>query len=194
MKHSDSIVGLAAALAKAQAKVEGATKDATNPHFKSKYADLASVKEACLKALNENGLSVCQFPSADGNKVSLETVLIHSSGEWLAGEPLTVEARDAGAQSVGSAITYLRRYALASLAGVAPEDDDAEVATGRVAYRPAQVEIQPSNNLATEINAGLAAGMKKAAVAPARNFAQPVARKTNGADTPPPLTDSDIPF
>jgi ERF superfamily protein len=207
MKHSETIAQLATALAKAQKKVEGAAKDSTNPHFKSKYADLASVKEACLKALNEHGLSVVQFPSAKGNVTSLETVLLHESGEWIApDEPLTAEGRDAGPQSVGSAITYLRRYALAALAGVAPEDDDGEAATPRYGPgarvdMPPPVPIQPSPaKLAAEMNAGIAAG---AALKPASSLRAPVRGKPQSRYVPPlpangeimpPITDDDVPF
>lgn len=133
MTHSDLIAALAEALSKAQGEMGGAKKDAANPFFKSKYADLASVWDACRGPLSKNGLSVVQTPSADGAKVSVETLLMHSSGQWIK-DSLTVEAKDAGAQSVGSAITYLRRYALLCFTGVAPEDDD-----GNEAARPVTV-------------------------------------------------------
>lgn len=130
MKHSENIDLLAAALSKAQAVMEGAVRDAANPFFKSKYADLASVWDACRKALTDNGLCIIQTPSADGPKVSVETMLAHSSGQWAQGT-LTAETKDASPQTIGSCITYLRRYGLQSIAGVAPEDDDGEAAQGR---------------------------------------------------------------
>lgn len=132
MNRSETVGKLAGALAKAQAVMEGASKDAMNPHFRSKYADLASIREACIGPLTANGLSVAQFPQADGARVTVRTLLMHSSGEFLEGE-LSATARDEGPQGIGSVITYLRRYALAAIAGVAPEDDDAEAAEGRAA-------------------------------------------------------------
>jgi hypothetical protein len=134
MTTSEQIGELAAALAKAQAEMEGAVKDAANPFFKSKYADLASVRAACVPFLSKHGLAVVQSPSISlttefGAGVTVETRLIHASGQWMAGT-LSCAMKDASPQSVGSAITYLRRYALQSFAGVAPEDDDAEAAQG----------------------------------------------------------------
>lgn len=132
MQKSEQINELATALAKAQASVKAALKDHSNPFFKSKYADLSSVWEACRKALSENGLSVSQLPSTgEGQAVGLETMLLHSSGQWLS-EKMTAPVAKWDAQGIGSAITYLRRYALAAMVGVvADEDDDGEKAVGR---------------------------------------------------------------
>ena len=138
MTRSDSIGQLAAALAKAQKAIKGAVKDARNPHFNSRYADLATVHEACREALASNELAVVQSPSADAGLVRLTTLILHSSGEWIESDPLQVQAKDAGPQAVGSCLTYLRRYQLAAVVGVAPEDDDGEAAEGRaVASQPA---------------------------------------------------------
>ena len=130
MERSDSINELALALSKAQGALRGALKDSANPFFKSRYADLASVWEACREALAANGLAVIQSPSAQTQVVTVETLLTHASGQWVQGSVSCV-AKDDGPQAVGSAITYLRRYALQSFVGVAPEDDDAERAQGR---------------------------------------------------------------
>lgn len=130
MIKSDSIKELAAALAKAQGEIKGAAKDSANPYFKSRYADLASVWDACREPLAKNGLAVSQFPSADGPHVTVETVLMHESGEWMSRE-LTVTAKEDSPQAIGSAVTYARRYSLAAVVGVAPEDDDGEAAEGR---------------------------------------------------------------
>lgn len=127
---SQEIDKLATALAIAQGQVEGAGKSSTNPFFKSKYADLQSVWSACRKALSDNGLSILQSPSTDGLRVTVETLLLHSSGQWVKGA-IAVSAKEDTPQAVGSAITYLKRYALQSFAGVAPEDDDGEAAQGR---------------------------------------------------------------
>ncbi len=118
---------LAMALAKAQAVMGGAKKDATNPHLKSKYADLASVWEACRDPLTSNGLAVVQFPEADGAKVTVKTMLLHESGEHLE-TSISATAKDSSPQSIGSVITYLRRYSLSAMVGIAPEDDDGESA------------------------------------------------------------------
>lgn len=131
MHRSDTIGALGAALAKAQSAITHAAKDAKNPHFQSRYADLAAVWEACRTQLSANGIAVIQSPEADGNRVTVTTLLAHASGEWVQGA-LTLTARQADPQSVGSAITYGRRYGLASMVGVAPDDeDDGEAAQGR---------------------------------------------------------------
>lgn len=134
MEHSEQLNELGAALAKAQASVKGAKKDSANPFFKSSYADLASVWEACREALTANGLSVVQLPGFENGIATLDTVLLHSSGQWIsgkAGAPLGKQ----DAQGVGSVITYLRRYALAAVASVSPADDDAEGAVDRTPVR-----------------------------------------------------------
>ena len=130
MRTSEQIHDLAAALSKAQAKIKGASKDSANPYFKSRYADLASVWDACREALTEQGLSVSQWPSADGAAVTVETILAHESGQFISGT-LTMTAKDDTPQSIGSCVTYARRYSLAAAVGVAPEDDDGEAAQPR---------------------------------------------------------------
>ena len=125
---------LARALAKAQAVMQSASKDKTNPAFRSRYADLASVWDACREALTTNGLAVAQLvTSADKSSVTVETRLLHESGESLS-SILTLPVEKATAQGVGSAITYARRYGLSAMVGVAPDDDD----DGNEASRPAQ--------------------------------------------------------
>jgi hypothetical protein len=116
---------LAEALAKAQAKITHAAKDRENPHFKSKYATLASVWDAVREPLTANGLSVVQTVEStqDGAFVEVRTHLLHSSGESMESS-LKVPVAQRTAQGMGSAITYARRYALAAMVGVAPDDDD----------------------------------------------------------------------
>jgi hypothetical protein len=129
---SDSIAKLADALAKAQGDMKPAKKDSENPFFKSNYADLAAVWEAIRVPFSKYGLSIAQVPahvSSDG-MVTLSTVLLHASGEWIAGD-LTMKAAKNDPQAIGSCLTYARRYALSAITGVATEDDDAEGATGR---------------------------------------------------------------
>ena len=143
MTTSEHINEIAAALAKAQAAIQGAVKDSANPFFKSKYADLASVREACNGPLTANGIAVIQSPSAASGWVSVETLMLHSSGQWVKGE-VGCAPKDDGPQAVGSAITYLRRYALQSFAGVAPEDDEDEAAQGRGTAPKADLAVIPA--------------------------------------------------
>lgn len=138
MERSPEINELAAALAKAQASIEGAAKSNINPAFKSKYADLASVWDACRGPLTANGLSVAQLPSIeDGGRVAVRTMLLHASGQYVA-ETLSVVPVKTDPQGVGSAITYLRRYGLSAMVGVAPDDDDGNAASGTRTPPPAQ--------------------------------------------------------
>jgi hypothetical protein len=132
MERSESIAKLAMALAKAQAQMKGAVKDSQNPFFKSNYADLESVWDACRKPLTDNELSVIQIPSGGKDALSVVTVLLHSSGEFISGE-LLLNPKAYDPQGIGSAITYGRRYALAAFAGVYQTDDDAESAMARKA-------------------------------------------------------------
>lgn len=129
MQKSDQINELAAALAKAQGEIENASKNAANPHFKSKYADLAEVINTVRPVFAKHDLSVTQFPSFADGLASVETVLMHSSGQWMSGTA-SAGVTKMDAQGVGSAITYLRRYSLAAVAGIAQEDDDANAAVG----------------------------------------------------------------
>ncbi len=145
--RSQSIAALSSALAKAQGEMEGASKDSTNPHFKSKYADLASVWDACRKPLAKNGLAVLQPVTAEGNAVTVTTILAHCSGEWIS-ESLTMTAQQATPQAVGSTITYGRRYGLSSMVGIAPDDDDGEAATARGFSQPTAVPVRPSDHAA----------------------------------------------
>jgi hypothetical protein len=127
-EQSETINELAAALSKAQGKITGALKDSANPFFKSKYADLASVWDACRASLSENGLAVVQFPESDDSGLYVITTLTHSSGQWMRSR-LRLTPKDDSPQAAGSAITYGRRYALASAVGVAQVDDDGNAAS-----------------------------------------------------------------
>ena len=129
---SENINEIMTALSKAQGKIQPASKDKSNPYFKSKYADLASVWEACREALSEQGLAVVQTVGNKDSGMVLITTLGHSSGQWIRSEmPIIVSKNDP--QTLGSAITYYRRYSLSAIVGVAPEDDDGEKA--QAAYR-----------------------------------------------------------
>lgn len=123
MITSEQVNELAAALAKAQGQIEAALKDKTNPHLRSKYADLASVWDACRSQLSSNGIAIVQAPETTDKGVSIETLLCHSSGQWVKSSCF-IPVDKYTAQGFGSAITYARRYALAAFVGVAPDDDD----------------------------------------------------------------------
>jgi hypothetical protein len=146
MQRSESIANLAKALALAQGEIKGAAKDTNNPFFHSKYADLASVWDACRGPLSKNGLAVIQLPHPvdkfEGlyeTRAVVETILTHESGEWISGvislPVLGPDLKGGGrgevnAQSFGSAITYARRYGLASIVGVYQDDEDGDQGEG----------------------------------------------------------------
>lgn len=127
-QRSTAFAQFAAALAAAQGEMEGASKDNVNPHFKSRYADLASVWDACRAPLSKNGIAVIQPPCAQGPTVTVTTLLAHKSGEYIQSD-LTMTAQQNTPQGIGSCITYARRYALQSMVGIAPEDDDGNAAS-----------------------------------------------------------------
>lgn len=141
MTKSDSIAALAAALAKAQGEISGAKKDEENPFYKSKYADLASVWDACREPLSKHGLSVIQTTGFDSkDQFTLFTVLAHSSGEWIeSAYPLNPVKNDP--QGMGSCVSYARRYSLAAIVGIYQVDDDGNEAS--LSSRPVKPEQPP---------------------------------------------------
>lgn len=166
---SENINELICALSKAQGLMSGASKDSSNPFFNSKYADLNSIWNACREALSQHGLAVIQTTNRDQDgELYLSTLLAHSSGQWIRSDlpikikvPETPETDKFGKpkkvnelQLLGSCLTYLRRYALAAIVGVAPdEDDDGNSGAGyqartqkKEADRPKQEAIQESKN------------------------------------------------
>lgn len=133
---------LAKAFVAAQKAMEAIKKAATNPHFQSKYADLAHVVEGVVPALNEAGVGVMQFPTYDGALVGVTTTLLHESGSSVTAT-LHLRPTKAGPQGCGSAITYARRYALLAITGCAPEDDDGNAASQRPAPAAQRTEPKP---------------------------------------------------
>jgi hypothetical protein len=139
MHCTASIAELADALSIAQGQIDAASKGSVNPYFKSKYADLNALREAIREPLAANGLSIMQFASTHNDSVSVETMLAHSSGEYVSstlslpvgrkfdkdGNMLPLDV-----QSIGSAITYARRYALSAILSLAADDDDGNAAVG----------------------------------------------------------------
>lgn len=120
---------IAAALVKAQKKFSPALKSSTNPHFKSKYADLSACVEAVIDALNDNGIALIQRTHECESGVMVETVFMHESGEVFEAGKLHVPASKQDPQGYGSALTYARRYSLMASCGIAPEDDDGNAAS-----------------------------------------------------------------
>lgn len=209
---------IAAALAAAQAEMGPAVKGATNPAFRTKYADLASVMDACLPALNRHAIAVVQPLVRDETGLSVVTRFIHVGGETLECPiPLMFGKQDM--QGLGSAITYARRYGLMALAGVAPEDDDGQAAAessrrereharndrprqedqAREAAVIAQAEIDAA--VTSLEGAGTLDELKRAWSAlagPMQKVAAVLAakdkRKAFLDDVPPPITDDEIPY
>ena len=132
---------LASAMAGAFAEIEGATKSANNPHFKSKYADISAVIDAIKPALIAHGLFFTQHPEPSADGVTIETWLHHSNGDQLSLGKLYVPANKKDAQGFGAALTYARRYALVTAFGVPTEDDDGNAASK--AQKPSYPDAQP---------------------------------------------------
>jgi hypothetical protein len=137
---------LASSMAAAFAEIEGATKSANNPHFKSKYADLTSIIEAVKPALIKHRLFFTQRCHPDQEGVTVETVLHHASGEQLSLGSLYVPANKRDAQGFGSALTYARRYSLQTAFGVPTEDDDGNAAA-RTTANPTTGETPPAKRV-----------------------------------------------
>ena len=149
MKTSEQISELAAALAAAQGMMDNAVMNRVNPHFKSKYADLAAIFDAARKPLSANGLAIVQT-IGDG---VLHTRLLHTSGQWIASEhPLPMSGRP---QEIGSALTYARRYSLSALIGIAAdEDDDANAAAEKRTRPTAQAAEKLTEEQIAELDYG----------------------------------------
>lgn len=150
MKTSDSIIKISPALLKAQKAITFATKDAMNPHLKNRYADLQSVIEAIKPALNDAGIFFMQSatPSPD-DKLHLVTRLIHESGEWIEDE-IVIPVVKQDAQGHGSAMTYARRYSLASMTGLFQSDDDGnEVTISKT--KPEAKKVEPTGITENEL-------------------------------------------
>jgi hypothetical protein len=160
MKTSPEINELAAALSKAQGEFENAKKDSENPFFNSHYADLAACIDVARRPLSANTLAVVQSPSlVENGYVRMTTRLLHSSGQWIESE-LDALPKDSGPQSVGSVVTYLRRYSLCAMIGLAAEDDDGNAASGAV-EKPAKSNVVRGRNAKQEKLASLESAEKK---------------------------------
>jgi len=139
---------IASAFVKAQRAFGPALKTSTNPHFRSKYADLSNCIEAVIDALNANGIGLMQrtYESKDG--VMVETIFVHESGEVMECGLLHVPAAKQDPQGYGSALTYARRYSLLAATGLAPEDDDGNSASRRTEIKSTVNESQITDLMA----------------------------------------------
>lgn len=154
---------IAIAFVKAKRAFGPALKDKNNPAFRSKYADLGACIEAVDSALLENGIALIQETSEDLTGVTIETVLLHESGEMIRGGKLHVPAAKQDPQGYGSALTYARRYSLMATCGIAPEDDDGNAATQAMRQRgPALPEAEIERMLDGIANAKTVADAKSA--------------------------------
>jgi len=161
MRMSESVSNLATALAKAQGEIDDAAKAGFNPAFKSKYADLSSVRAAIREPLAVNDLSIVQFPRTVPGGVEVETMLLHKSGEYLS-ETLMMPLGKQDAHGVGSAITYGRRYGLMAILCLASDDDDGNAAAERAPAK--QPAAPPAPKVDPEVIAeAIAAGKELAA-------------------------------
>jgi hypothetical protein len=124
MKTSEQIIEISKAMNLAQREMRPAIKDSTNPHFRSKYSDLASVMEAIREPIGNNGLSIWQDATLEESGVSVTTRIVHVSGQWVEFGPLTIPLGKKDAHAVGSACSYGKRYALCAALGVVSDDDD----------------------------------------------------------------------
>jgi hypothetical protein len=152
-KRNTIMKSIAAALVKAQKGFAPALKTSTNPHFKSKYADLSACVEAVIDSLNANGVMLMQPCHETDSGVTVETLFVHESGETLSAGKLHVPAAKNDPQGYGSALTYARRYSLMAACGIAPEDDDGnaaskprvqQLAEGTVAHHLAKITLAKS--------------------------------------------------
>ena len=171
MLRSDQIDLVSKALVKAQAKIKHAVKDSVNPHFKSKYSDLASVMDAIKEPFAENGLALMQPLSSDQDAVKCTTLILHESGQFIGSEMSMRPVRN-DPQGLGSCATYLRRYMAAAAAAVASDDDDGNAASGKgtnTNANPNQTPNTQAPSVATSTQSTVAQRLSKAAAnAPAR--------------------------
>ena len=153
---------IASALVRAQRGFAPALKTSTNPHFRSKYVDLAGCIEAVVDALNAAGIALIQRTSEDNTGVTVETVFVHESGEMLECGKLHVPASKQDPQGYGSALTYARRYSLMAACGIAPEDDDGNAAS-KVKVSATKTDLVPSHRMAIIADVAAAIGERMSA-------------------------------
>lgn len=139
---SDTIGKIAQALVAFSGEVKSIAHDANNPHFKSQYTSLDHMIDETKPLLQKHGLTVMQFPGGDGEKITIRTMILHTSGEWIESEPLTLKAVKIDPQGAGSAITYGRRYSYAAALSLSLGDDDDGNSSSQPPNRPVQTQQQ----------------------------------------------------
>lgn len=151
MNRSEDISELAKALSKAQLAVENAAKNSANPHFRSRYADLAEIINTVRPVFSKHGISIIQSPTYLEGMVSVTTMLLHDSGQYLM-DTISCPAQKLDPQGIASATTYMRRYSLSAFCGISQEDDDGNAASNLPAAKqkpapaPTQAKKEPSND------------------------------------------------
>jgi ERF superfamily len=141
----------------AQKEFGPALKTSSNPHFKSRYADLSACVEAVIDALNNNGIALVQKNLPCDSGVCVETVFLHTSGETFSSGPLHVPAAKQDPQGYGSALTYARRYSLMAACGIAPEDDDGNAGSKPVTPTKKEADKNDPAEIIRAVKAGKAA-------------------------------------
>lgn len=188
MKHSESIKEIAAALAAFQSEVKDPTRNGENPHFKSKYVQLNGLLAAVRPILANHGLSLMQSTGGDGVNISVSTLIMHTSGEWIETEPLILKAQQATPQGAGSACTYGRRFSLSAALGVAWDDDD----DGNAASTPqkaAPKKAKEKENIADALKK-IAERAKKQGLS--TDDMREIMKRQYGKETSKELTESEI--
>lgn len=150
MIKSESIDLVSSALTKAQSEMGNAAKGSANPFFKSKYADLNAIREACMPALANNKLTVLQPMVVLDGKNYIETIIVHESGQFIGGLTEVIHAKRDDAQNFGAGTTYARRFGLQSLLCIGAEDDDGESAIGRPKQSYVKTESKPEVKVETK--------------------------------------------
>lgn len=141
MKKSESTIELAKALAKFQSEIKDPSKSGKANY--GKYVTLDELLESIRPVLSQNGLSFLQFPGGDGQLITITTVLLHSSGEWIESEPFTLKSQKVDPQGAGSAVTYGRRYSLSAILGVAWDTDDDGQASSHAIVSTTERKAEP---------------------------------------------------
>jgi hypothetical protein len=178
-----------AAFVKSQKQFGPALKTSTNPHFRTKYADLSACIEAVIGALNDNGIAMMQLTHEHESGILIETIFIHESGEQMSAGKLYMPATKMDAQGFGSALSYARRYSLMAACGIAPEDDDANSAVKNIQAAPYKATPKPAAPpvpapkavaAVPETNAPPPPPVPKPIPAPVENTAPPAPPKMQG--------------
>ena len=149
MIKSEKIDLVSSALVKAQSEMGNASKSSANPFFKSKYADLNSIREAIMPALANHKLSIMQPMVVQDGKNYIETLIVHESGQYIGGITEVICAKVNDAQNFGAGTTYARRFGLQSLVCVGADDDDGNSASGKVEVRKESYPVKTSTNTTT---------------------------------------------